>query len=501
MSGPRVRYAPSETGGVSLGAARTALFNWLFARSRGGCFIVRFDGTDVHHALPPHEVDLIDDLHWLGLGWDEGIEEGGPHGPYRRAERLEIHRRRAETLVGSRLAYPCFCTTDGPTDERGTSRASRCTCRCPLIAPSDAAARRRREPHVLRLDAAAVGNGEPTVAFDDLVRGPIRIPVTEIGDPVLIDREARPASDFAVAVDDRDMAITHVIREGDHFSGTPVQILVARGLGAERPPEFAHLPVITGRGGAPLSGLAEERTIGWFRDQGYTPEALINGLALLGWSAPGGRDLLGREELLRDFDLERVTREPVVFDPARLDALSARQMARLPESRLVPLAIRHLQAAGRLPAPAPAGTVGWVGRLVRLFSDRLVRMADLPMEAEAIFEFDSERSLLNPGVKRDLPAPIARRVIESLVARLDDQPLTAPRFQVVADEIRRETGVKGGDLYNPLRVALTGAATGPELVKLLPVIEEGHRLPLTKPIPSCAERARAILAAIPGEIR
>lgn len=483
-----------------MGAARTALFNWLFARSRGGFFIVRFDGIDLPRPLPPQEVDLIDDLHWLGLGWDEGIVEGGEHGPYRCSERLEIHRRRAEQLVESRLAYPCFCATVRSSEERGADRASCRTCRCRLIPPIHAEARRRREPHVLRLNAAAVGNGESVVTFDDLVRGPFRIPVTEIGDPVLIDREARPSIDFAVAVDDQDMAITHVIRGSDHLSGTPVQILVARGLGSDRAPEFAHLPVIMGRGGVLLSESAEEPTIGWFRDQGYTPEALINCLALLGWTAPGDRDLLEREELLQDFNLERVTREPVVFDPAKLDALSARQMARLPESRLVPLAIRHLQAAGRLTAPAPAGAVSWVGRLVRLFSDRLVRMADLPMAAEVIFEFDSARALLNPGVRRDLPAPIARRVIESLVERLDDRPLTAPRFQVVADEIRRETGVKGGDLYNPLRVALTGAATGPELVRLLPVIEEGHRLKLAKPIPSCAERARAILAAIGGEI-
>ena len=498
MSGARVRFAPSPTGGLSIGAARTALFSWLFARSRGGVWIVRFDGTDLLPAHQRPEADLIDDLQWLGLGWDEGVEEGGPHGPYRQGERLEIHRRNAERLAGLRLAYPCFCATVRSVGERGSDRAPRGRCSCRRIAPSDAAARRWREPHVLRLNGEEAGNGESAVTFNDLVHGPIRIPLTEIGDPILIDREARPSSDFATAVDDREMAITHVIREGDQLSGTPVQILVAHALGAKRAPEFAHLPVITGRGGASPSGPAEGCTIGWFRDQGYTPEALINGLALLGWTAPGGRDLLGREELLRDFDFDRVTREPVVFDPARFDALSARHMARLPESRLVPLAIRHLQSAGRLPAPAPIGTDGWVGRLVRLYSDRLVRMADLPGEAETIFEFDGERSLLNPGVRSDLP--IARRVIASLVSRLDDRPLTAPRFQVVADEIRRETGVKGGDLYNPLRVALTGAATGPELVKLLPVIEEGHRLHLAKPISSCAERARAILAAMPGEI-
>ena len=500
MSDTRTRFAPSLIGGLSVGAARTALFNWLFARSRGGLFIVRFDGADDLPAFQRLELDLIDDLHWLGLGWDEGIEEGGPHGPYRRGKRLDIHRRGAEQLTESRLAYPCFCATVRPAGEGGTDQASRHTCRCRRIAPSDAMARRRREPHVVRLNGEEVGNGESAVTFNDLVRGPIRIPLTEIGDPILIDREARPSNDFAAAVDDREMAITHVIRDGDPLSGTPVQVLVALALGGGHAPEFAHLPEITGGGGASLNGSEEGCTVGWFRDQGYAPEALINGLALLGWAAPGGRDLVEREELLRDFGFDRVTRDPVVFDRARLDALSARHMARLPESRLVPLAIRHLQSAGRLPAPAPSGAIGWVGRLVRLYSDRLVRMADLPREAETIFEFDGARSLLNPGVKRDLPAPIARRVIESLVLRLDDQPLTAPRFQVVADEIRRETGVKGRNLYNPLRVALTGAATGPELVKLLPVIEEGHRLPLAKPIPSCAERARAILAAIPGEI-
>ncbi len=502
MSAPRVRFAPSPTGSLHLGTARTALFNWLFARSRGGSFVLRIEDTDAARSLPEHEAGVLDDLRWLGLGWDEGPDEGGPSGPYRQSERLDRHRQAAERLVMAGAAYPCFCDTARLKKERLELRAaggaSLYPGRCRRIAPAEAAARRARESHALRLNVDAVACGETAIEFNDLIHGRIRTPITQIGDFVLMRREGRPSYNFAVVLDDLEMEITHVIRGDDHLSNTPRQVLVARALGRSGPPGFAHLPLIVGEGGAPLSKREGGASVAWFREQGYTPEGLINALVLLGWSAPGGQDLLTREEILACFDLERVSGSPAIFDRQKLDALASRHMARASESRLIPLALDHLRRSGHLPDPVPEGAGAWVGRLVSLYADRLAKMADLPREAAPVFRFDPSLALADPDVRKELCEPATRRVIEALVEEIGGEPITAPRFQAAADAVRRRTGAKGRQLYHPLRVALTGAPSGPELVKLLPVIEEGVRLRLPRPVIPCVERARALLAATSG---
>ena len=219
----------------------------------------------------------------------------------------------------------------------------------------------------------------------------------------------------------------------------------------------------------------------------------MNYLALLGWSPPAGQDLLTQEELISQFDLDRVSRAPAIFDRQKLDALAARHMIRMPAGRLASLAAEHLRRAGLLGPGAAPGTSDWVGRLAMLYADRLPRMSDLPAASAFLFDFSPERSLADPEVRVALADPRARGVIEAMTRRLGAEPLTAARFQALAEETRRETGAKGRDLYHPLRIALTGASSGPEMVKLLPVIEEGSRLPLPKRVAGCAARARALL--------
>jgi nondiscriminating glutamyl-tRNA synthetase len=503
VSAPRVRFAPSPTGELHVGNARTALFNWLYARRHRGAFILRIEDTDVARSSPEHEVRLMEDLRWLGLGWDEGIGEGGEDGPYRQSERLPHYRERAEAFVESGLAYPCFCPPlileEERAAQREAGRASLYSGRCRRIPKEEAALRRGSgEKAAVRFNVAAVAGQKPEIAFHDLVHGEVRFPVSQIGDFVILRRDGWPSYNFAVVVDDLLMRITDVIRGDDHLSNTPRQILVYRGLGAERLPRFAHLPLIAGPGGAPLSKREGAASVAWFRQRGYPPEALKNYLALLGWSPPGGQDLLTPEELVEQFDFDRVSRAPAIFDRPKLDALAARHMARLPVGRLAEMAAEQMVRAGRLEGEAPPETMEWLGRLALLYSDRLPSMSQLPKESTFLFEFDAERCLADPEIRRTLADPKSLAVIEALVRRLGPDPLTAPRFQSLADEVRRDTGAKGRDLYHPMRVALTGASSGPELVKLLPVIEEGSRLPFRGRIASCGERARALLSAAGG---
>ena len=500
MSAPRVRFAPSPTGDLHVGNARTALFNWLFARRHRGTFILRVEDTDAARSSAEHEERLVEDLRWLGLGWDEGVGEGGDAGPYRQSERLVLYRERAGGLIERGLAYPCFCAQQLLEEERAAQReagrASLYSGRCRRI-PKDEAARRRQagEPAAVRFNVSAVAAGDTTVSFEDQVHGEVRFPLSQIGDFVLLRRDGWPSYNFAVVVDDSLMRISHVIRGDDHLSNTPRQILVYRGLGADVLPRFAHLPLIAGTGGAPLSKREGAASVAWFREEGYPPEALMNYLALLGWSPPGGQDFLTAEELVVQFGLDRVSRAPAIFDRPKLDALSARHMARLPVDRLAALAAEQLVKGGMLDDTSRAAVLAWVGRLAILFAERLPRMSDLPKESAFLFDFSASKSLSDAEVSATLRDPKARSVVEALARRLGREPLDAPRFQTLAEDVRRETGAKGRDLYHPMRVALTGASSGPELVKLLPVIEEGSRLPLKTPVASCAERTNSLLAA------
>jgi glutamyl-tRNA synthetase len=500
---PRVRFAPSPTGTLHVGNARTALFNWLFARSRNGVFVLRIEDTDRERSAPEHEAQLVDDLQWLGLGWDEGIAAGGAFGPYRQSERLALYRDRAEELVARRLAYPCFCVPSRLEEERSRQReaggASLYSGRCRALRPEEARSRREAgEPCALRLDVRAASGGEEEVVFEDLVRGTIRFPLSQIGDHVLLRRDGSPAYNFAVVVDDLAMRITHVIRGDDHLSNTPRQILTRKAIGGAGGPVFAHLPLITAPGGSPLSKREGAASIRSFREAGYLPEALLNHLALLGWSPPGGADLMTREELIAAFDLGRVSKAPAVFDRQKLDALSMRHIARMPPDGLAPLALEHLGRAGLVPLPAPPPVRAWVERLAGLYAERLAHFSDLPQDASIVFDFSVEGSLTDPDVLATLRDPRPRAVIAAALDRLPEEPLSATAFQALAADVRRRTGARGRDLYHPIRVGFTGRASGPELVRLLPLLDEGSRLDLPRRVPSCAERARLLLRATSG---
>jgi glutamyl-tRNA synthetase/nondiscriminating glutamyl-tRNA synthetase len=500
---PRLRFAPSPTGELHVGNARTALFNWLQARRHQGAFILRIEDTDRERSRPEHEQALVADLRWLGLGWDEGLEEGGAAGPYRQSERLPLYHEAARRLLGTRHAYRCFCPPDLLERERAlereAGRASLYSGRCRLLPQAEAEARAASgEPAAVRFDVRAAAPGDETVVFDDLVHGEVRFPMSQLGDFVLLRQDGGPAYNFAVVVDDAAMRVSHVIRGDDHLSNTPRQLLLAKALGVT-PPRYAHLPLLTAPGGAPLSKRDGAVSVRALREAGYPAEAVLNHLALLGWSPPGGVEFLTLEELVAQFDLSRVSRSPAVFDRQKLDALSLRHLGRRPPESLAPEAAAVLQRAALLPPALPPGALEWVAGLVAMVRDRMTRTGELPALLDVVFEFDVRTALGDGDVGATLRDPAGRKVIEETLSLLGDDPLTAPRFQTITAEVRRRTGVKGKDLFHPIRVGLTGRGSGPELVRLLPILDQGNRLGLPRPIVPCADRAIALLqATLPG---
>src|SRR6476659_8705686 len=314
----RVRFAPSPTGQLHVGNARTALFNWLLARGSGGTFILRIEDTDVERSTRESEGAILTVVGWLGLDWDEGPDVGGPQGPYRQSERLHLYQSYADGLLSAGHAYYCFCTTELLEAQRQAALAaglqSRYAGTCRAIPPDRARAR------VEGGERAAVRFRVPTrrdVVFTDVVRGDVRFHTDVIGDPVIVRADGTPAYNFAVVVDDALMEVTHVIRGEDHISNTPRQVLLYEALGFAAP-QFAHLALVMGPDHSPLSKPHGATSVAEFRAKGYLPEALVNYIALIGWSPGGGDELLPIDELARRFSREAVGHSAGVFDEEKL---------------------------------------------------------------------------------------------------------------------------------------------------------------------------------------
>ncbi|HKQ56623.1 MAG TPA: glutamate--tRNA ligase, partial [Candidatus Eisenbacteria bacterium] len=320
----RVRFAPSPTGSLHVGGARTAYFNWLFARQHRGALVLRIEDTDLERSSQDSESGVLDDLRWLGIDWDEGPDGGGEAGPYRQSERLEHYRRQAELLVSQGAAYPCFCT-DAELEERrkaalAAGRPPHYDRRCRQLS----AAEREAERHAGRPESIRFAVREGEEVLHDLVRGEVRFPAGMVGDFVVLRSNGLPTYNFACVVDDLGMRISHVIRAEEHLSNTPRQLMLYHALGAE-PPRFAHVPLILNRDRTKMSKRSGEAAVAvsdW-RRAGFVPEALLSYLALLGFHPGDDREILSREELLQSFSLERVGRSGSVFDAEKLQWVNA----------------------------------------------------------------------------------------------------------------------------------------------------------------------------------
>jgi nondiscriminating glutamyl-tRNA synthetase len=494
----RLRFAPSPTGQLHVGNARTALFNWLMARGQGGTFIVRIEDTDVERSTRESEQAILDDLHWLGLEWTEGVEVGGEHGPYRQTERLHTYRAHAIELLSAGKAYHCFCSADQLEADRqealNTGKPPKYTGRCRAISRDDARRRiEQGETAVIRFRVPDTGS----VTFDDIVRGPLAFDMEVIGDFVLLRSNGVPAYNFAVVIDDALMNITHIVRGEDHISNTPRQVLLYQAFGW-RPPTFAHVPYVLGPDHAPLSKRHGATSVKEFRDRGYLPEALTNYLALIGWSPGEGAELLPLGELARRFRLEDVGHSAGVFDPEKLAWVNRHYLKTADHRRLAELSLPYLQQAGWI-ATATPDDLEFLTRIVPSAAASVDQLEQVPRRLTFLFDYSAERALQIPQIREE--ASGARAVIDALASELAMSGPLVDRdaFRSAAGRVKDKTGQKGKALFHPIRLALTGEAEGLELDLAVPAIERGAVLDRSsgiKRIPSAHERAAQFASAL-----
>ncbi|MDQ0286257.1 nondiscriminating glutamyl-tRNA synthetase [Desulfofundulus luciae] len=469
MSGVRVRFAPSPTGPLHIGGARSALFNWLFARNQGGTFIVRIEDTDLERSSRESEENILAALRWLGLDWDEGIEVGGPHGPYRQTERLPIYQRYARQLLESGWAYRCYCTEEELAAEREALLARgempRYTGRCRYLCEED---RHRLEAEgrrpVLRF---AVPSGE-TITVQDLVRGEVSFDVDGIGDFIIVKSDGIPTYNFAVVVDDHTMGITHVIRAEEHLSNTPRQILIYRAFGWPVP-QFAHVSLILGRDRTKMSKRHGATSIEQYREMGYLPEAMVNFLALLGWSPGGEEEIFTLEELKRQFSLERVAKNPAVFDLDKLNWLNGHYIRQSPLERVTDLAVPFLQKAGYISGEVTPEQYQWLKQLVAAVRDYLTNLSEITRHVDIFFAPEVEPE--DEEARSVLAGEQVPRVLAALAEKIKSADgLDEEIARSILKRLPRELGLGARKVYLPIRVALTGRTHGPELYQVIPLL-------------------------------
>lgn len=488
----RVRFAPSPTGFLHVGNARTALFNWLFARQKNGVYILRIEDTDVERSAPEYEVKLKEDLRWLGLDWDEGPDIGGSFGPYRQSLRSEIYLEFTQKLLKEGKAYYCFCSADELEKERKIALEKDGVAiysgKCAKITQKEAL-RRLRDGKKASVRLRTPDRGE--LAFEDLVRGALKFDLSLIGDPIIVRSNGHPAYNFAVVVDDSLMAITHVIRGEDHISNTPRQILIHQALSFV-PPIFAHLSMVMGKDNTRLSKRHGATAVDQFQKDGILSPALFNYLALLGWAPPDDREVLSREELVRLFNLKRVSRSAAIFDYDKLFWLNRQHAKNLSWRQMAKMAAPHMKAAGLLPERMTDEHWDWLEKVVGIFIERVDRFADFPAQLDILFQYDPRE--MDEEIKKEIEGESALKIISRFAHKIEDiERFDYDQFIAITQEIKQDTGCKGKDLYHPLRIALTTQGSGLDLDKFIPLVEEGARLELPRPLKNCSQRVLVLL--------
>ena len=494
----RVRFAPSPTGYLHVGNARTALFNWLYARRHQGILVLRIEDTDVERSQARFEDELIADLQWMGLEWDEGPGAGGEFAPYRQSERGAIYAGQAQRLLAQGSAYRCFCTAEQLAEEREGAIAAhlpqKYSGKCRHLDPAES------EQRVQRGEAAALRLRIPrqAIQFHDIVHGAVEFSSDVVSDPIIVRSNGMPVYNFVVVVDDALMKITHVIRGDDHLSNTPRQVALYAALGWPVP-EFAHLSTILGEDRERLSKRHGATSIQAFRDMGVLPEALVNYLALLGWAPAGGnRETFTIAELKREFSLERVTPAAAIFDMAKLYWLNRHYLKICPAQRVRELALPFFVQAGFLPRDAYGRLLAWLDQVLALTLASVDRLDQLPERAAFIFEYDPGGALASPQNAEVLHGEKTPAVLDSFIQRvraLGDAAITPESFKALINQVKTQTGARGKELFHPIRIVVTGSHSGPEFDKLVPILEEGSQLTGMKRVWSVRERVEAFAAA------
>ncbi|MEC0205930.1 glutamate--tRNA ligase [Paenibacillus lautus] len=459
----RVRYAPSPTGHLHIGNARTALFNYLFARKNNGKFIIRIEDTDVKRNVEGGEQSQLKYLKWLGMDWDESVDVGGEYGPYRQTERLDIYKEYWQDLLDRGLAYRCYCTEEELEQEREEQMARGETPR--YSGKHRDLTEEQRQALEAEGRVASIRFRVPenrVYTFDDMVKGTISFNSKETGDFVIVKKDGIPTYNFAVALDDHLMKISHVLRGEDHISNTPRQLMIYEAFGWE-PPQFGHMTLIVGEDHKKLSKRNESiiQFIEQYDQLGYLPEALFNFISLLGWSPEGEEEVFSQEQLISIFDEHRLSKSPAVFDTNKLAHMNNTYIKNADPDRIADLAIPHLQKASRLPSVLTAEQEEWARALVALYQEQMTAASEIVDLSEVFFRTHLELDAEGIEVMGGEQVPAVLSAFLSKIEQSDE--FNAPKIAALIKEVQKETGFKGKQLFMPIRVALTGQTHGRDL--------------------------------------
>ncbi|NGY93301.1 glutamate--tRNA ligase [Bacillus megaterium] len=466
----RVRYAPSPTGHLHIGNARTALFNYLFARNQNGKFIIRIEDTDQKRNIEGGEESQLRYLKWLGIEWDESIDVGGEYGPYRQSERTEIYQKYTEELLEKGLAYHCYCTSEELEKEREEQQANsqmpRYSGKCRNLTAEQRAELEAegREPSIrFRVPS----NTE--IKWNDIVKDEVSFESEGIGDFVIVKKDGTPTYNYAVAIDDYLMKMTHVLRGDDHISNTPKQILVYEALGWT-PPVFGHMTLIVNENRRKLSKRDESiiQFIEQYKELGYLPEALFNFITMLGWSPVGEEEIFSKEQFIEIFDPARLSKSPALFDTSKLRWMNNQYMKQLDLDEVVALSVPHLVKAGKVEETRDAETEQWVRDLVALYQEQMSFGAEIVELTEMFFKKEIDYSEEAKAVLAEEQVPEVLKALAEEISSLEE--FSADEIKAATKAVQKATGQKGKKLFMPIRVATTGETHGPELPKAISLL-------------------------------
>jgi glutamyl-tRNA synthetase len=468
----RVRFAPSPTGNLHVGGARTALFNWAFARRQGGKFLLRIEDTDFERSTPEFERAILEGLSWLGIDWDEGPDIGGPHAPYRQSERLERHRAYAAQLLASGAAYHCFCSSERLDKLREEQAAHKQKPAydglCSRLAPAEVHSRiAKGEKPVVRF---RVPPGETRLI--DHVRGEVVFQNKEVDDWIMVRGDGMPIYNFVVVCDDIDMRITHVLRGEEHLVNTPKQVLLYRALGAPIP-EFGHLPLMLGTDGKKLSKRTGDTALQDYRQKGYPKEAIVNFLCLQGWALDGATEIFSVDDLVRHFDIRDVNKAGAIFDLDKFQWLAGEYIRRESLDQLVEHVAPFVVQAGLASARELETRREWFARVVRGEQERIRTYGELPSRIAYLFASDEEVPYEEQAEKNARKQPAAATTLREFRAWLETQFAAGRAPESLHEEAKAwvsARGLKIPALFQPLRCALTGQAGGPDLFEVMALL-------------------------------
>ncbi|KRM95924.1 glutamyl-trna synthetase [Liquorilactobacillus aquaticus DSM 21051] len=465
----RVRYAPSPTGHLHIGNARTALFNYLFARHNNGTFVIRIEDTDLKRNIADGERSQLENLKWLGMDWDEGPDKPGDVGPYRQSERKDIYLPLIQELLDKKLAYKSYMTEEELIKQREEQKARGEAPRYvyeyegmtveEIKAKQDASEAAGLKP-VVRIRVPK----DKTYEFDDIVKGPISFESNTIGgDFVIQKRDGMPTYNFAVVVDDHLMKITHVLRGDDHIANTPKQLVVYEAFGW-KPPIFGHMTlIINTETGKKLSKRDESvlQFIEQYRELGYLPDAMFNFITLLGWSPVGEKEIFNQKELIKMFDPKRLSRSPASFDGKKLEWVNNQYVKNAKEDSIVDSSLKQLIKAGHISANPDSKTIEWARKLISMYKQQMSYTGQIVDLADVFF---NEPPVLDEDAVKELADESAPIVLKEFAERVNKLSIfDATEIQNTIYSIQKDTGIRGRKLYMPIRIATTREMHGPEL--------------------------------------